>query len=49
MVQSQEKLPHTSQNDTKLIKIAETKNFFKIIKLTLLYQNIEKWPNIART
>ena len=25
MVQSQEKLPHTSQNDTKLIKIAETK------------------------
>ena len=24
MVQSQEKLPHTSQNDTKLIKIAET-------------------------
>ena len=25
MVQSQEKLPQTSQNDTKLIKIAEPK------------------------
>ena len=42
MVQSQEKLPHTSQNDTKLIKIVETPKFLKIIKFTLVYQNIEK-------
>ena len=26
MVQRQEKLPHTSQNDTMLIKIMETQN-----------------------
>ena len=31
MVQSQEKLPHTSQNDTKLIKIAKTQNFSKLL------------------
>ena len=31
MVQSQEKLPQTSQNETKLIKIAETQNFSKVI------------------
>ena len=31
MVQSQEKLPHTSQNDTKLIKIVETKNFSELL------------------
>ena len=31
MVQSQLKLPHTSQNDTKLIKIAETQNFSKLL------------------
>ena len=31
MVQSQEKLPHTSQNDTKLIKITETQNFSKLL------------------
>ena len=31
MVQSQEKLSHTSQNDTKLIKIAETQNFSKLL------------------
>ena len=31
MVQSQEKLPHASQNDTKLIKIAETQNFSKLL------------------
>ena len=49
MVQSQEKLPHTSQNDTKLIKNCGNPKFLKIIKLTLVYQNIEKWPNIART
>ena len=49
MVQSQEKLPHTSQNDMKLIKIVETIKFLKIIKFTLVYQNIEKWTNIVRT
>ena len=49
MVQSQEKLPHTSQNDTKLIKNCGNPKFLKIIKLILVYQNIEKWPNIART
>ena len=31
MVQSQEELPHTSQNDTKLIKIMETQNFSKLL------------------
>ena len=31
MVQSQEKLPHTSQKDMKLIKIAETQNFSKLL------------------
>ena len=31
MVQSQEKLPHISQNDMKLIKIAETQNFSKLL------------------
>ena len=31
MVQSQEKLPHTSQNDMMLIKIAETQNFSKLL------------------
>ena len=31
MVQSQEKLPQTSQNDRKLIKIAETQNFSKLL------------------
>ena len=31
MVQSQEKLPQTSQNETKLIKIAETQNFSKLL------------------
>ena len=31
MVQSQEKLPQTSQNETKLIKIAATQNFSKVI------------------
>ena len=31
MVQSQEKLPHTSQNDTMLIKIMETQNFSKLL------------------
>ena len=34
MVQSQEKLPQTSQNETNLIKIAETQlilNFSKVI------------------
>ena len=30
-MQSQEKLPHTSQNDTKLIEIAETQNFSKLL------------------
>ena len=35
MVQSQEKLPHTSQNDTKLIKIAETQNFSKLLNWPL--------------
>ena len=30
-MQSQEKLPNTSQNDTKLIKIAETQNFSKLL------------------
>ena len=49
MVQSQEKLPHTSQNDTMLIKNYGNPKFLKIIKLTLVYQNIEKWSNIVRT
>ena len=31
MVQSQEKLPHTSQNDTMLVKIMETQNFSKLL------------------
>ena len=31
MVQSQKKLPQTSQNETKLIKIAETPNFSKLL------------------
>ena len=31
MVQSQEKLPQTSQNEMKLIKIAETQNFSKLL------------------
>ena len=31
MVQSQEKLPHTSQNDMKLIKITETQKFSKLL------------------
>ena len=31
MVQSQEKLPHTSQNDMMLIKIMETQNFSKLL------------------
>ena len=31
MVQSQEKLPLTSQNDTMLIKIMETQNFSKLL------------------
>ena len=31
MVQSQEKLPHTSQNDMTLIKIMETQNFSKLL------------------
>ena len=31
MVQSQEKLPQTSQNEMKLIEIAETQNFSKLL------------------
>ena len=31
MVQSQEKLARTIQNDMKLIKIAETQNFSKLL------------------
>ena len=31
MVQSQEKLPYTSQNDMMLIKIMETQNFSKLL------------------
>ena len=31
MVQSQEKLPQTSQNEMKLIEIAETQSFSKLL------------------
>ena len=42
MVQSQEKLPHTSQHDTKVNQNCGNPKFLKIIKLTLVYQNNSK-------
>ena len=47
MVQSQEKLPHASQNDTKLIKIAETQNFSKLLK-SLKIISLSKYRKMAQ-